>query len=101
MSHSSFIIRYRLWLTALVATIAFVMLHVHIYNPKEQQGSDSLENLAGAYNIAKYNTYAIWTRDQEPHATASREPLYPFLLGMVIKARNLFADKENDIQTKP
>ncbi|HSW71122.1 MAG TPA: hypothetical protein VLH77_03990 [Gammaproteobacteria bacterium] len=97
----SFFQRKKILLTGILATLAFLLIHFHLYNPHEQHGSDSLENLAGAYNIAKYNTYAIWTGDHRPHATASREPLFPFMLGMLIKVENLFVSKADNINNKP
>lgn len=92
--------RNKLLIATIFATIAFVFLHVHLYDPEQQYGSDSQENLAGAYNIAKYNTYAVNTLDGRVHATATREPLFPLMVGLIIKARNLFADKEHNLKNK-
>lgn len=93
--------RNKLWIATILASLAFILIHVHLYDSGQTYGSDSQENLAGAYNIAKYNTYAVNTLDNRPHPTATREPLFPLMVGLVIKMKNIFADREHNIHNKP
>ncbi len=85
----------------IIASLVFVVLHLCLYEPHQRQTSDSLENLAGAYNIALYNTYGVDTLDDHPHPSTAREPLYPLIVGLVMKVRNIFANPRYDIRNKP
>lgn len=81
--------------TILGAAIIFMMIHLHLYDQKKENVTDGGENIVGAYTIAKYNTYSI---NLDPHPASKREPFYPFLMGMVIKARNLVFHHANDFR---
>jgi hypothetical protein len=77
----------KLWIIFFSLTSVFLFLHIHLYEPKQENQFDAAENLVSAFTIAKANTYSI---NLDPQPTAKREPFFPLLVGLVIKIKSIF-----------
>ena len=79
---------------SIIFIVIFSLLHMNLYESKKENLYDAGENLVGAHTIAKFNTFSL---NWDPHPSAKREPIYPFFLGMIIKAKSIFIQDADDI----
>jgi hypothetical protein len=71
-----------------VISVHFLIFNLKIWDPVAANHTDGGENLVSAITLYKYNTFSI---NMEPHAGYKREPLYPFLISLIMRVSEVFS----------